>query len=292
MKVLVTGAAGRLGRMTCGMLKQAGYEVHAVDRITKPDVPVRIEICELDQVTCYRLLDGKDAVVHLANDPSAFSKYFHIAFTENVTVNANIFHAASEVGVKKIVFASSIQVMNGRRIGRDVDQPSCLPYLPIDSNMPANTGYNYALGKRVSEVALKHFSDITDWSAFALRFPLLLDERRRKWGAHMKGIPDPKKGLPYWARLDEAFTCLPMRDAVRLIEACLETDLPGYHCYLPGARFNQFNWSSKKLIEKFYQAVPLRKPIEALDSLVDITQITEETGWEPVEPSPYDEWMK
>jgi hypothetical protein len=36
-----------------------------------------------------------------------------------------------------------------------------------------------------------------------------------------------------------------------------------------------------ELVTRFYPKVPLRKPLEALENLVDNAAITRETGWEP-----------
>ena len=95
-----------------------------------------------------------------------------------------------EAGVKKIIFASSIQAITGYRKYTEERQqkPSELPYLPLDGNVALNPGNPYAASKVAGEMLLRYFSKFHGISAFALRFPMLLqrrDELRRFIGRHL-----------------------------------------------------------------------------------------------------------
>src|SRR5438876_6135216 len=133
MRALITGAAGRLGSETCRQFHAAGIEFRGIDRRADGDLPVQIEIADIRiRDACGPLVAGCDAVVHLANYPNASAGVAQDVFNENCAMNMNIFQAALEAGVKKIVFASSIQAITGVRPSRDsgAQKPSDLPYLP------------------------------------------------------------------------------------------------------------------------------------------------------------------
>ena len=65
----------------------------------------------------------------------------------------NVFQAAAESGVRKIVYASSIQAMAGSRWGQNDTQPG-VPYLPLDGETPQHPGNHYALSKCTGEMQL------------------------------------------------------------------------------------------------------------------------------------------
>lgn len=76
MRVLLTGAAGCLGAETCHRLSAAGHDVVAADHVFRGDLPVKLRVADLlDRHAVYPLLEGCEAVVHLANhaDPSRVS---------------------------------------------------------------------------------------------------------------------------------------------------------------------------------------------------------------------------
>ena len=142
MKVLLTGAAGRIGFAVAQHLSGAGFDVRAADKVYRGDLPAPLEVVDLlDREVCYRLLEGVEAVVHLANHPGPRRDDPQKLYNENVSMNMNVFEAAAQMGVGKIVFASSIQAMTLQRRERDGESlpPSKLAYLPLDGDSPFQT---------------------------------------------------------------------------------------------------------------------------------------------------------
>jgi len=280
MRVVVTGGAGTLGSPVCKELADSGFEVRAVDRIYRREVPVPLEVADLlDAQAAYRLLKGCAAVVHLANHPNPHG---HLPpqrlYIENVAMDMNVFQAAADLGVRKIVFASSVQVFSGDRTTDDLDRPSCLAYLPIDGDMPACPRNSYALSKETGEQQLRYFASLDrDLACVALRFPAL----RTPWHMQWLGKVGPRAPRPYATHPDEGFGYLTVEDAGRLVVAVLLKLPPGYHQFLPAAPDNSFGMSTSEMIEKFYAGVPIRKPIEGKTSVIDTSAITEQVGWTP-----------
>ncbi len=278
MKVLVTGAAGKLGSVTCRVLHERGFDVRATDRRFRPGLPVKLEIADLcDELTAYRLLDGCDALVHLGNYPNvgAGPSYASV-LSDNVRMNANYFYAAVDRGVSRIVFASSIQVM----IPYDDRQtlPRAIPYLPLDGRAPRNPGRNpYGLSKEAGERLLETLSGATPGlSCTALRFPGLRSEESLALLARAPR-PYPRR----WASLQELAAHLFFEDGARLVADVLEHRAPGYHQYFPAVFPELGDYPLGELLREEYPDVKLVRPIETLAELIDTSQITTEVGWRP-----------
>jgi nucleoside-diphosphate-sugar epimerase len=272
MNVTVTGAAGKLGIYVCQALANAGYTVRATDKARRRRTPVQLEISNLlDRGACYRLLADADAVVHLANYSDNVISDAQKLFNENVAMNMNVFQAALDSGARHVIFSSSIQVIGNHR-SRDADPCRCLPYLPLDGDTPANPGNAYALSKQVGEVMLSYFSRQAQMNCVALRFPWLIEPARQKSVRRIPARP---------TKLEQVFSYLSFRDAASLIAAILRSPLPGFRIYLPAHPDNRLGQSAANLIRKYYQSVPLRHPLQKIDTLIDITRIKEETGWSP-----------
>lgn len=275
MKVTVTGAAGKLGRAVCRELLAAGHEVRATDKSLARDLPYRIELADLlDRIACYRLVEGAAAVVHLGNHPSMRGRDSQLILTENVAMNMNVFQAAAEQGVARLVFASSVQVIS--RTGwrnEPVASGPHFPYLPLDGQAPPQPANAYALSKQCGEAMLVYFSRVYSVAAVAVRFPFLVDKETEQWARTSRQW---RYGNPA-----EAMAFLHVADAARLITAVLAANLTGYRCYFPAARTKATFPQLAELIREHYPDVPLRRPVGELDSLVDISEITRDTGWMP-----------
>lgn len=273
MKIVVTGAAGRLGSQVCRRLAEGPHEAKGTDVRWLSGLPVPFTVANLLQKeSVYGALEGAEMVVHLGNHPSPFGRNAQVVFTENVTMNINVLQAAAEMGIKRVVFASSVQAIAGAvRVG-DKDRKSSLPYLPLDSRMPRNPGNPYALSKAVTEQMLEYFVAQHGMDVVAIRFPLLLssDESRRSFGK-----------ATAWSNLDEGFAWLPADEAAGLIATLADRQPPGYRCYFPALHENYLNRPAEDVAREFYPEVPRRDPGKTLDSLVDVSLVTAETGWSP-----------
>jgi nucleoside-diphosphate-sugar epimerase len=277
MKILVTGAAGKLGSVTVKVLVDAGHDVRATDRKFVAGSP-RVEPSDLlDEHALYRVLDGVDAVVHLGNHPNRFAGPSpQRILAENVAMNANVFSAALDLGVRRIVFSSSIQVMlktDGIRTDR-----SSIPYLPLDGDAPPNPGLNpYALSKQFAEEHLKTAArEVPELSVTVLRFPMLVGEwwnRRIEINAgHLRQDE---------LHLNEATAHLTFRDGARVIAAALERQAPGYHCYFPAQTLDVTNRTPAELARAFFPGVHITVPDTQLTDLVDRSALERDLGYRP-----------
>jgi len=271
--VVVTGGAGKLGRATVAALLAGGHPVIATDTRIPAGFPVPVRVGNLlDRESAYRLLEGGSVLVHLANHPSFSLGDAQRVFTENTAMNIHAFQAALELGYRKIIFSSSIQVTSGERFRER--RPDCiLPYLPADGDLPAQPGNPYALSKQVGEVQLAYYAAHGIAEAIAIRFPFLADPD------DLPGAPD---GRPWRGRRNELFAYLALPDAGSLIRRTAETALPGFRTYFAAARRPVNGIPVEELLRTEFAGVPLRTEASRIDALVDCSRIRAETGWEPV----------
>lgn len=275
LKVTITGAAGRIGSVVTRALVDAGHDVVATDVRSRDDLPVPVRVADLlDEAALPPLVAGADAVVHLGNHPGIGrgGRSPQRTYAENGAMNANVFEAALAAGVRTFLFASSVQAIGGARERGGGDDPgSQLPYLPIDGRAPARPGNLYALSKAAGEQMLEYYARCHGRTCVAVRFPLTIN--RAKWASTPIDASYPK--------LDEAFAYLDVRDAASLIVATLAAPLDGYRAYFPAARGNVLARPAADVIRAYYPNVPLRRPIEQIDCLVDTADIERDTGWVP-----------
>jgi uronate dehydrogenase len=107
--VLVTGAAGRIGRVTCAGLAARGWKVRGLDKDALDgvdglaDPPVVADV--RDAAAVRKATEGVDAVVHLAGIPTEAP--FEEILGANIEGTFVVFDAARREGVRRIVYGSS-----------------------------------------------------------------------------------------------------------------------------------------------------------------------------------------
>lgn len=289
MRVLLTGAAGRLGSQVCRHLVGVGHEVVAVDSSYRKGLPARLHVVDLlDRNAVYPLVEGCEAVVHLANHPDLgrISPAQRL-YAENVAMNANVFQAAVETGARTLVFASSVQALSGERdcYGGTGDRPSGLPCLPLDEHVPARPGNLYALSKANTEEMLRHYVLLDPArSCTAIRFP---------WIWTGEWIPRYRRGAGSGpGRLDEGFGYLAVQDAAELVGCVLRANRPGYIHFVPAAPNNVLGWTALEVADRFYPDVPLKVPRGQLASLMDLAALERHYGWIPKTLVDFPRWQE
>jgi nucleoside-diphosphate-sugar epimerase len=229
-----------------------------------------------DDSFAYRVMEGVDAVVHLGNHPNLFSGPApQRLLSENVAMNANVFMAAVDLGVKNLTFSSSIQVIL-RWAGDGPREPFHLPYLPLDAEAPAAPGSNaYAISKEYAERLLQLLCAEDDQlCATALRFPML---PQAGWVKRLTAAPLPRRAL----NLGDAMTHLLFPDAANLVCRVVERPRAGYRQYLPGQTTELRGYPLQRIVEEYYSHVPLKRPLNELTALVDCSDLERDLGWKP-----------
>lgn len=150
MKVLFTGSTGYTGRGMSAVVA-AHHHVRGIDIRSAPTVCQESMIADItDLAACRQAVEGMEAIVmcHMAPNPDGY-KAPPMAFDINVKGTANLYHAAVEQGVSRVVLVSSIGAIMGKPAPARDALPGIGPY--------AFNGGLYALTKILQEGIACHY---------------------------------------------------------------------------------------------------------------------------------------
>lgn len=116
--VLITGAAGAIGAVVARTLAPRGHAVRGFDLVAMPDIPDAIVGDLADRDAVERAMQGIDTLVHLGAYPNP-ADFIDVLLRPNVIGLYHTMDAAVKAGVKRIIVASSMQVVSGQRGPRD-----------------------------------------------------------------------------------------------------------------------------------------------------------------------------
>jgi nucleoside-diphosphate-sugar epimerase len=209
-RVLITGAAGNLGQKLRRHLEPS-CELVLLDRV--PGGDPAIEPADLSVWGDWsRRFEGIDTVFHLAADPTAQQTWPQVV-APNLDALVNVFQAALDQDVRRIVYASSNHVMGGYK-----DRPE--PHL-ITTDLPPLPGTRYVAdgAERDSTpyAAAKLFGERLG-RCLALAHGIEVIAVRLGWikpGDNLPSAIPPERGE--WFRL----MWLSNRDYCHLMERCL-----------------------------------------------------------------------
>lgn len=159
-RIFVTGGSGRLGRSVVAGLAQAGHEVISVDRDAVPADQLPAGVVQeagdlLAPGEALRLLKETrpDAVIHLAAIAVPFSAPEEVIFATNTRLAYAVVSAATELGVGKIVTASSPTVL-----GYGCPAGWLPAAFPLDERTTPTPWNAYALSKLIAEQTVQMFA--------------------------------------------------------------------------------------------------------------------------------------
>jgi nucleoside-diphosphate-sugar epimerase len=100
-------------------------DIRPIDDLSAHEEFVEMDITDVDAFV--DVCRGIDTVVHLAAFPGGRAEFYDTLLQLNIIGGYNAFHAASEAGCRRMVFASTIDVVGGFADEADVpwDKPVC-----------------------------------------------------------------------------------------------------------------------------------------------------------------------
>lgn len=168
--ILITGASGNIGTKLSAHLAE-DYLVRRLDLKGGRDT-LAADLAVYDERWVSHF-DGADAVVHLAGEMRPVAAW-ESCYRGNVVTTANVLRAARAAGVKRVVYASSNQVMAGYRF---LDGPVTEAMAP----KPLNP---YGVSKLVCEQLCEAFAAESGLSVIAFRIGYI-DPGENRPGPHM-----------------------------------------------------------------------------------------------------------
>ena len=147
-RILVTGSAGRVGRAVTRELHSRGHRVIGFDMRQTPGIPAEQSVVAgLADVDAFRqAATGADCIIHLAATPDDIhfprndrdDNFLSELVPNNIVAPYQVMEAARLLGVKRVILASTGQVIDGHlRAGNT----------PVKTNMLPKPRYLYACTK-------------------------------------------------------------------------------------------------------------------------------------------------
>lgn len=202
-KVLITGSSGVIGTVLKNGLPH---------ETTDFDLP-RHNVQDYKQLL--EMARGHDVIVHLAWDSEHETWLSENLDPDNITQNFNIYQAAQEAGVKRVIIATSVHA--DKFAGRDPEAPLLRPYtLPVPDSP-------YGASKCMMEALGRYYADAKGLEVVCVRF-----------GGVNRADRPPEQ--PY----SERQVWFSHRDCVNLIQACIEfPELSGNYAIVYGISDNK-----------------------------------------------------
>jgi uronate dehydrogenase len=212
-RLLLTGAAGNLGRQLRGPLAAWADVVRITDIAPLDDVAAHEEasIVDLaDRDAVHALLEGVDAVVHLGG--ISVEAPFDDLLQSNILGLYNLYSAAQKQGVRRVVYASSNHAVGFHPVTEvlDIDaplRPDCL----------------YGVTKCFGEALSRYYFDRFGLETVCLRI-----------GSSFEAPKNPRMLV----------TFLSYRDFIELVRCSLFTNRVG-HAIVYGVSDNRVKWVDK-----------------------------------------------
>ncbi len=267
-KVVVTGGSGKAGRAVVRDLVAHGFDILNID-LTAPQETLspflEVDLSDLGQTV--DALRGADAVVHLGAIPAPGRRPEEVTFRNNITSTYNVFSAATLLGLRRIVSASSETTLG---LPFDREKPA---YAPIDEDHPLYPESSYALSKVLGEEMARQVNRWTSVPIVSLRFSNIMephdyaqfptfqdDPQRRKWNL--------------WGYVDA-------RDVAQSCRLGLEADIQGAEAFIIAAADTVMERPNKELMALVFPGVPLREGGGANETLLSIDKARRLLGYAP-----------
>lgn len=278
-RVLVTGGSGRLGTQVIEELVSHGYEVVSVDRV-RPAQPLpagaRFRFVTLDDVgEIAGAMANCDAVAHLGAIPSPYSHADEHVFRNNSMATFAVLQAASLLGRKRAVIASSVSAY-----GLAWSKERIFPlYAPVDEAHPMLNHDAYGLSKEVDERTAQMFCRRDGMSIACLRFHLIArsDELLDRAEFYHDAESFAEGGRGFWGYVD-------LRDAARAVRLALEVarDAPfGFEPFNIVGKDTLLDEPTLGAVTRLSPEIDLRGELEGFASAFDVSKAKRMLGWEP-----------
>ena len=270
--IVVTGAAGRLGRRVVQLLADQNKEVLATDQVAADDLPAEFVRCNLmDRKAVEGILKEAEAVVHMGAIPGPLRAEPRFIFENNVAADFNVMMSAAELGLRRVVFSSSAFGMGWAHDGN-----AFVPlYLPLDEEHPMMPFEPYGLTKQVGEDIGRLIARNSGTTVVSLRFTnVALPEVQAEfpWPAP---TPEEPLTLVMWAYADA-------RDVAEAHVLALDAEIEEYEAFMIAQPSSRFEEPTIDLVKNnFGDRVEIREGLSGTASVISTEKAQRMLGWRP-----------
>ena len=259
MRIFFTGGSGKAGKHVATFLAEQGHQVTNADLVPlrHPSVAdLKVDLTDAGEV--YSALAGLarfeelelaakpayDAVVHFAAVPAILLTSEAKTYATNVLSTYNVLEAATRLGVRKVIFASS-ETTYGVCFAQGERRPL---YVPVDEEHPTVPEDSYAMSKVANEVTARSFQARTGVDIYGLRINNVIEPHEY---AEMfpPFLEDPA------LRRRNIFAYIDTRDLGQMVQRCLEVDGLGYEVFNVANADMSVAATTDEVRERFYDGV-------------------------------------
>lgn len=270
--IVVTGAAGRLGRRMVQRLLDEGLEVRGTDKVPFDEAPtpyLQADLC--DPQKARDVLNQAEALIHMGAIPGPSRAGPFEIFDNNVQSTFNILMAAADQQLRRVVFSSSAFGMGWAR-----DPAAFVPlYVPLDEEHPMMPFEPYGLSKQIGECIAAMITRHSSTSIASLRFTNVAYpdvQAEFPWSAP---TPDNPLTLVMWAYADP-------RDVVEMHWLALQGEFEGHETFMIAQPQTRFAEPTIDLIrQNFGSQVEIRGELRGNASVISTQKAQRMLGFKP-----------
>jgi nucleoside-diphosphate-sugar epimerase len=286
MRIFFTGGSGKAGKHAVAHLRGLGHRVTNIDMAVGPQDggdALQVDLTDAGQVfnamagfSQFSDLDlpggapAYDAVVHFAAVPRILLVPDNETFRINTLSTYNVIDAATKLGVRKVIFASS-ETTYGICFAAGDMKPD---YVPVDEAHPTVPHDSYAMSKVVNEMTARSFQARTGIDIYGLRINNVIEpfEYEQNFPAFLK---DPAQ------RRRNIFAYIDARDLAQMVERCLATDGLGYEIFNVSNDDMSVNLTSQEVMARFYPGVKQTRDMGRDETFYDNSKAKKLVGFAP-----------
>lgn len=296
-RVIFTGGSGKAGRHIVNYLVKKGYDVLNLDVKTAPaDVnpsvhTLRTDLTDSGQVfnalSCHfapteplppRQPAPADAVIHFAGYPEPLQVPDNETFRINVLGTYNVIEAASKLGIRKIIIASSICIYG---VGYHQGTREW-PYFPLDEDAPTKPTDAYGLSKVVGESIAESFAMRLGTDTYCLRIGQIFVPEEYDSSMFHSYVQEPEKWNAHgWSYSD-------VRDLAQMVTRGIETDGLGFQVFNAVNNTMTNYQEPNELIKRVTPNAQIRRPLTGREAplgnakIRNMLQFKEEWDWRSI----------
>ncbi len=284
-RVMFTGGTGKAGKHVVRYLLDHDCQVLNLDLKPLDEPRARTLITDItdsgqvfDALSSYMGLhefdpdlrpQPVDAVVHFAAIPRIMIVPDNELFRINTLGTYNIIEAATKLGIRKVIIASS-ETVYGIVFANQPRQPH---YFPLDEDYPVDPMDTYALSKVCNERTAHAFALRSGADVYAIRIGNVIEPH--EYSQFPKWFADPgfRKKIA-WSYIDA-------RDLGQLVLRCIETDGLGFQIFNAAQDDCSSDLPSAELLRRFYPDVPVKRELDEFETLLANRKAREVLGFRP-----------
>ena len=234
-RIVFTGGSGKAGRHVVPYLLDRGHEVFNIDLAPLNHPGVNTLSADLsDSGQAFNALSmhfdfdglatGKgpariDAVVHFAAIPRILLKPDNTTFSTNVLSTYNVIEAATKLGIRKIIIASSETTYGVCFAEGDKDYHS----FPLEEDYDIDPMDSYGLSKLINEKTARAFAMRSGADIYALRIGNVIEPHEYDRFPAFRAAP-PSRKRNAWSYIDA-------RDLGQIVDLCVARDGLGFQVF-------------------------------------------------------------